>query len=86
MCYVQACERLGIHAHHYYSEHRHIDAFHAIEGQRLLRVMHSTGELSPRKAWTGMLLASQITGIAFDQAVLTARSTEGQRNCAGAQR
>jgi hypothetical protein len=73
MCYVQACERLGIQAHHYYSEHRHIDAFHAMEGQRLLRVMQATGELSPHKAWIGMQLTSQITGIAFTEAVQAAR-------------
>lgn len=35
-CYTSICSRLGIKAHTYYSEHVHIDVFHAIEGQRLL--------------------------------------------------
>jgi hypothetical protein len=83
MCYVQACERLGIQAHHYYSEHRHIDTFHAIEGQRLLRVMHATGELSPHKAWIGMQLASDITARAFTEAVQTARSLGTPLDCEG---
>lgn len=74
-CYVQACERLGIEAHAYYSEHRHIDAFHAIEGQRLLRAMETTDSLDLNKAWLGAQLASSITGMAFDAAVERAKQT-----------
>ena len=72
-CYVQACERLGIAAHAYYSEHQHIDAFHAIEGQQLLRAMQATHTLDPSKAWRGALLASRITIAAFEAAVGKAR-------------
>lgn len=72
-CYVQACKRLGIQAHAYYSEHQHIDGFHAIEGQHLLRAMHHTQTLDPGKAWLGARLASAITGAAFEAAVAKAR-------------
>jgi hypothetical protein len=72
-CYVQACKRLGIAAHAYYSEHQHIDAFHAIEGQHLLRAMQATQTLDPNKAWLGARLASAITGAAFEAAVAKAR-------------
>lgn len=72
-CYVQACQRLGIAAHAYYSEHQHIDAFHAIEGQRLLRAMQDTRTLDPSKAWRGARLASRITSAAFEAAVGKAR-------------
>lgn len=74
-CYVDACQRLGIAAHHYYSEHRHIDVFHALEGQRLLRAMDNTASLDPSKAWRGAQLASSVTGRAFDAAVAKARTT-----------
>lgn len=72
-CYVRACQRLGVTAHAYYSEHQHIDAFHAIEGQHLLRAMQATHTLDPRKAWLGARLASAITGAAFEAAVQKAR-------------
>lgn len=74
-CYVQACERLEIAAHHYYSEHRHIDVFHALEGQRLLRAMDNTASLDLGKAWLGAQLASAVTGLAFEAAVERARGS-----------
>ena len=73
-CYVQACARLSIAAHAYYSEHQHIDAFHAIEGQNMLRAMQATGTLDAGKAWAGAQLASAITGAAFEAAVAKARA------------
>lgn len=87
-CYVQACRRLGISAHHYYSEHQHIDAFHAVEGQQLLRAMHTTHTLDARKAWDGARLASAITAAAFETAVAKARriGEAGEAGEAGAAR
>lgn len=82
-CYVQACQRLGIEAHAYYSEHQHIDAFHAIEGQRLLRAMQATDSLCPRKAWLGAKLASAITAAAFEGAVGKARRFPRQLDALG---
>jgi len=72
-CYTDICERLGIKAHGYYSEHVHIDVFHAIEGQRLLKAMDVTGDLDPVKAWRGICMGRQITSTAFDDAVAKAR-------------
>lgn len=74
-CYVQACKRLAIASHAYYSEHQHIDAFHAIEGNNMLRAMQATHTLDAAKAWTGVQLASAITGAAFEAAVAKARAT-----------
>lgn len=74
-CYVQACKRLAIEAHAYYSEHQHIDAFHAIEGHNMLRAMQATRTLDAGKAWAGARLASAITGAAFEAAVAKARAS-----------
>ncbi|WP_338439232.1 iron-containing redox enzyme family protein [uncultured Aquabacterium sp.] len=74
-CYVQACERLNIASHAYYSEHRHIDVFHAVEGRRLLRAMAADQTLDANKAWKGIHLAAQITGGAFEAAVVKARQS-----------
>jgi len=77
-CYVQACKRLGVESHHYYSEHQHIDKFHAIEGHNMLRAMQATRTLDPGKAWLGVRLASAITGTAFEAAVAKARRSSSR--------
>ncbi|SAI73100.1 Uncharacterised protein [Bordetella ansorpii] len=74
-CYAQGCHRLGIGAHAYYTEHQHIDGFHAIEGQRLLKAMSGAGCLHPGKAFLGIKLASLITDAAFQHAVRKAQRT-----------
>lgn len=68
-CYVDACNRLGIKAHQYYSEHCHIDEFHAVEGKRIFRAMDRTGTLDAGKAWLGVQLSSFVTNRVFDNAV-----------------
>lgn len=75
-CYTSICSRLQIKAHTYYSEHVHIDVFHAIEGQRLLKAMDATGDLDPVKAWEGICMGREITNAAFDAAVDKARRQE----------
>lgn len=75
-CYVQACHRLDIASHAYYSEHQHIDVFHAVEGRRLLRAMSATNTLNVARAWEGIHLASQVTSRAFEGAVAKARELE----------
>ncbi|GLQ30996.1 iron-containing redox enzyme family protein [Litoribrevibacter albus] len=72
-CYTEACQRLGIEQHHYYSEHCHIDDFHAKECFRILKAMHQTDTLNVKKAWQGVNLASLVTNQAFEQAVLKAQ-------------
>ncbi|PVZ19781.1 MULTISPECIES: iron-containing redox enzyme family protein [unclassified Pseudomonas] len=73
-CYTALCERLEIQAHHYYSEHVHIDVFHAKEGQRLLKAMANGGELDCAKAWHGVCVGRAVIDQAFEQAVRQARA------------
>ncbi|RQS06924.1 iron-containing redox enzyme family protein [Burkholderia sp. Bp8998] len=72
-CYAQACRRLNVTAHAYYTEHQHIDGFHAVEGQKLLATMHATGTLNVVKACQGARLMSHVTDVAFRDAVAKAR-------------
>lgn len=72
-CYTDATTRLGIKEHHYYSEHIHIDEFHAIEGHRVLKAMDNDGSLDPSKAWQGVCLGRHLTITAFDAAVEKSR-------------
>lgn len=74
-CYVKACDRLGIKEHAYYSEHVHIDEFHAAEGHRILKEMDKDGDFSPDNAWRGVLLGRRLTMSAFDAAVNKSRAT-----------
>ena len=76
-CYVEACQRLGIQHHHYYSEHCHIDAYHAKECFRILKAMHQTNTLNISKTWKGLRLASLVTNQAFEQAVQKAKRLNG---------
>ncbi len=73
---MQACQRLAIASHTYYSEHQHIDTFHALEGRRLLSAMSVGKTLNVAKAWEGIHLASRITSRAFEGAVSKARQLE----------
>jgi len=75
-CLVDACHRLGIDSHHYYTEHCHIDEFHALEGKKILRAMWETQTLDLHKAWLGIQLSSAVTNRVFDHAVATAREEE----------
>ncbi|WP_321804284.1 iron-containing redox enzyme family protein [Burkholderia sp. BCC1988] len=72
-CYAQACRRLNVRAHGYYTEHQHIDGFHAEEGQRLLAAMHTAAVLDAAKACQGARLMGYITDMAFRNAVMKAR-------------
>ncbi|WAH55551.1 iron-containing redox enzyme family protein [Pseudomonas silvicola] len=78
-CYTDLCTRLGIQAHAYYSEHVHIDVFHALEGQRLLKAMDSGGHLDVGKAWRGICMGREIINAAFDAAVLKAQEMTRER-------
>lgn len=73
-CYTALCQRLGIQAHAYYSEHVHIDVFHALEGQRLLKAMDNDGGLDCSKAWQGACLGRAVIDEAFEQGVRDARA------------
>lgn len=72
-CMAQACSRLSIQSHAYYTEHQHIDFYHAQEGLRILKAMDREGALDYCKALKGIMLASLITRNAFKGAVEKAR-------------
>jgi hypothetical protein len=72
-CFAEACKRLGIANHHYYTEHLHIDGFHAKETRSALREFDTAVGLDYTKAWVGMQLGSMLIGQAFDAAVNLSR-------------
>lgn len=83
-CYTALCERLSIKAHTYYTEHVHIDAFHALEGQRLLKAMDNDRALDYVKAWQGICMGRLITNTAFDEAVYKAQASKAGKEVAHA--
>lgn len=67
--YVKACARLHINAHHYFTEHVHIDSYHA---RSALLAIHETARHRPidcGNLWVGALVAHHVTGAAFDKVV-----------------
>jgi hypothetical protein len=72
-CYADCCRRLNIQNHHYYTEHMHIDHFHARDGQRAIleSIRHGAGDY--RSVWAGVQLMSMVTGEAFEASVAKAR-------------
>lgn len=74
--YVTACERLRISAHHYFTEHIHIDAFHAQSALLAIRETAKSEPVDYAKVWIGALLAQSVTGRAFDASVELARRGE----------
>jgi len=70
--FAQACHRLGVSKHHYYTEHLHIDGFHARETRNVLRELDTHGGLNCTSAWIGMQVASLLVGRALDAAVASA--------------
>lgn len=72
-CFADACRRLNISKHHYYTEHLHIDGFHAKETRATLRELEAAAGLNCTKAWVGMQLGSMLIGQAFEAAVAKAK-------------
>lgn len=71
--YVTACQRLNLRAHHYYTEHVHIDVFHARSALMAIRETARTLPFDYGKAWQGVRLAHATAGQAFEAAVALAR-------------
>ena len=67
--YVDACDRLGIAAHRYFSEHIHIDVYHAQSALLAIREAEKSMPIDYTKVWMGAQLAQAIAGQAFDAAV-----------------
>lgn len=72
-CFADACQRLNIANSKYYTEHIHIDNFHAKDTLRALWELDSAIGLDYTKAWTGVQIASFITAQAFDAALKKAK-------------
>ncbi|MEU6118731.1 iron-containing redox enzyme family protein [Streptomyces sp. NPDC047117] len=70
--FAAAAERLGLTGARYYTEHLHIDHFHAKELQVAIRELDAEAELHPVKVWTGFKLASEVIGGATEAAVASA--------------
>jgi hypothetical protein len=74
--YVQACDRLDIAAHHYFSEHIHIDVFHAQSALLACREGEKhIDSFDYGRALLGAQLIEAITERAFDAAVAAARES-----------
>jgi len=76
-CYADACERLGIEAGEYYSEHLYIDTFHSKQMQASLRALEQERPLDLRKVWAGVTLTSATIAAATDASVARARRVPG---------
>jgi hypothetical protein len=73
--YVDACERLGIAAHRYFSEHIHIDQYHAQSALLAIREAAKSEPIDYKEVWIGAQLAQSVAGRAFDAAVEVTRSS-----------
>lgn len=71
-CFADAAQRLDLKGARYYTEHLHIDNFHAKELQVAIREFDAEADLQPVKVWTGFKLASEIIGSATEAAVASA--------------
>ncbi|MGD6741593.1 iron-containing redox enzyme family protein [Streptomyces sp. BH106] len=72
-CFADGARRLGLEGARYYTEHLHIDHFHARELQNAIREFDNEADLQPTKVWTGFMLASEILGAATEAAVASAK-------------
>ena len=72
-CFADACQRLKIVNSQYYTEHIHIDKFHAEDALRALWAVESAVGIDYSKAWEGVQIASIITAQAFDSALKKAK-------------
>ncbi|WP_437487596.1 iron-containing redox enzyme family protein [Sorangium sp. So ce1014] len=68
-CFVAACERLGIQNHAYFSEHVHIDAYHARDALLALSRRHRAHGVDFHAAWLGAELARCVGDEAFERIV-----------------
>jgi hypothetical protein len=72
--FAAACERLGIAAHAYFTEHIHIDEYHARDALGIFPALARTRPVDFGRAWAGMRLVRRLSRRAFRTAI--ARSQE----------
>lgn len=68
-CFVRTCARLGVVQHHYFTEHVHIDDYHARDALKAVQLTHCAAGLDFGKVWTGVRLARRLGNQAFSAAV-----------------
>jgi hypothetical protein len=71
-CFARAAQRLELAGARYYTEHLHIDNYHAKELRIAIREFEAEADLHPVKVWTGFKLASEVIGAATEAAVASA--------------
>lgn len=74
--YVSACRRLNIAAHHYYSEHVHINVFHVRSALLAIRETARSQPFDHARAWQGVHLAHATVNQAFEAAIALARQDQ----------
>jgi pyrroloquinoline quinone (PQQ) biosynthesis protein C len=74
--FAAACARLGVAQHGYFTEHIHIDTYHANDARRILAALGRARPVEHGQAWAGVTLARRLARRAFRTAM--ARSREGQ--------
>jgi nitrite reductase/ring-hydroxylating ferredoxin subunit len=77
-CFAVACQRLSIMNSNYYTEHIHIDSFHAKDALRALQEVESAENLCYSKVWQGVQIASLVTAQAFEAAALKSKKKATQ--------
>ncbi|MGJ5829004.1 iron-containing redox enzyme family protein [Streptomyces ossamyceticus] len=77
-CYAAACERLGIEAGQYYTEHLHIDSFHSRDMIAALRAWDHEHGADLAKVWAGVELTRATVARATEAAVLAARTASAE--------
>ena len=70
------CTRLGVRASTYFTEHIHIDEYHARDALLALRALDAEQGVDFRKAWIGVQMVRNIGRAAFHTAVDAARKGE----------
>ncbi|MDZ8186233.1 MAG: iron-containing redox enzyme family protein [Nostoc sp. ChiSLP02] len=73
-CFADACQRLNITNSKYYTEHIHIDNFHAKDMLCTLWEVESAIGIDYTKVWTGIQIASLVIAQAFDAALKKAKA------------
>ena len=73
---ARACTRLGVRASNYFTEHIHIDEYHARDALLALRVLDAEQGADFHKAWIGVQMVRDIGRAAFRAAVDAARKGE----------
>jgi nitrite reductase/ring-hydroxylating ferredoxin subunit len=75
-CFVRACERLGIEHGAYFSEHIHIDPYHARDASYALGLQRRARGFDYHAAWLGAELVRRIANEAFEQITHKAMATK----------